>query len=616
MNIKELPQGYKQTELGIIPEDWVIRSIKDIADIYNGGTPSTAISSYWQGDIKWCTPKDITQNKKYIFNTERTISSDGVKNSSAIIMPPGTILICTRATIGELCITNTPMATNQGFKNLVCKKNVSSELIYYIIKTIKKELITQSTGSTFLELSKKSLEKINIILPFEFKEQQAIAKALSDVDNLIEGLEKLIEKKNAIKQGVMQVLLTGKVRLPGCIDKWKDIYVSDLGKCYSGLTGKSKKDFENGKSTYIPFMNIMSNVKIDKSFLLNIQIKKNEKQNLAVDGDLFFNTSSETPEEVGMCAVLMEHIPNLYLNSFSFGFRLFDKYKNSPLFLAYYFRSEIGRKFMFNIAQGSTRYNLSKNLFYNLNITIPSTFEEQNNISELLANIDNEIAILKKKLLKYKDIKIGMMQDLLTGKIRLVQPKKQKEKIKEIDNDYLRAIQFSCIVDAFTDDNVEALGHVRHMKLSYLLNYKLGNNLEGYAKEVAGPFDSSLSYKIKDIAIDNNFITILDNNYASGKEIEKALNYATKSELAEKIDWLKSKFKYYSTNKLEVLATIVASAGALNKKGEKIDLSSIKKYISSTSKWKEKLKKPYFDDKAIVEAIYDYEHYFAAEVDA
>ena len=112
-------QGYKQTEVGMIPEDWDLKHLNDFGDVISGGTPSTSVGEYWDGDIAWCTPSDITSTMgKYIYKTDRNITHQGLKNSAATILPPNSILLCTRATIGELKLSGVPMATNQGFNNL------------------------------------------------------------------------------------------------------------------------------------------------------------------------------------------------------------------------------------------------------------------------------------------------------------------------------------------------------------------------------------------------------------------------------------------------------------------------------------------------------------------
>jgi type I restriction enzyme S subunit len=287
--------------------------------------------------------------------------------------------------------------------------------IYYLFNTINWELY--NSGSGVPTLDRNDIHDLKCVIP-SIEEQKRIAEVLSDVDCMISSLEKLIAKKKAVKQGAMQELLTGKKRLPGFVGEWEDYTIGKMGEFYSGLSGKSKKDFDCGEAHYITFLNVLSNVKIDTSILAAVDVKEGEMQNAVKKGDLFFNTSSETPEEVGMCAVLDEDLDNTYLNSFCFGFRLNDD-THTPLFLSYYLNSAIGRRIMSVLAQGATRYNLSKNNFAETVIQLPEK-EEQNAIASILSNMDNEIEALEQKLAKTRQIKQGMMQQLLTGKIRLV----------------------------------------------------------------------------------------------------------------------------------------------------------------------------------------------------
>ena len=296
----------------------------------------------------------------------------------------------------------------------------NSVFLAYLLNSLpvnkQKEKLGQ--GHSVVHIYSKHLESIKIPLP-PIPEQIAIAEVLSDVDALIEAQEALIEKKCLIKQGVMQELLTGQKRLPGFDDEWQHVTLKDIGTTYGGLTGKSKSDFENGNSAYIPFLNILENPIINTNQFDYVNVGPLEPQNKALYGDLFFNGSSETPEEVGMCSVLLDNISDLYLNSFCFGFRLFDNVTYYPLFLSHLFRSEVGRDLMFSLAQGATRYNLSKTKFLELVINVPD-YKEQQSIAMIISDIDLEINNLEKKVEKIKKIKQGMMQELLTGRTRLV----------------------------------------------------------------------------------------------------------------------------------------------------------------------------------------------------
>ena len=145
--------------------------------------------------------------------TERTISQEGLEHSAAQLLPAGSLLLCTRATIGEVKIATTPIATNQGFKSLVPRPGVSNEFLYYKLLTLKDELASRGSGSTFLEVSKRDVAGLRLMIP-DIDEQHAIASALGDADDEVTVLRRRLSKARNVKQGMMQQLLTGRSRLP------------------------------------------------------------------------------------------------------------------------------------------------------------------------------------------------------------------------------------------------------------------------------------------------------------------------------------------------------------------------------------------------------------------
>ncbi|AIL59254.1 type I restriction-modification system, specificity subunit [Pseudomonas alkylphenolica] len=261
------------------------------------------------------------------------------------------------------------------------------------------------------------LKSIPIPIPAR-EEQVKIVTALSEMEDLISSLDQLIAKKRDIQQATMQQLLSGQLRLPGFSGAWDIKPMRALGTTYGGLAGKTKINFGQGEARYIPFMNVMTDTVIDASWLEPVDVAPDEAQNLAKKGDLFFNGSSETPQEVGFCSVLLEEIPNLYLNSFCFGFRFNTAAKVNGLFFAYWFRSKAGRAAMSILAQGATRYNIAKSAFMQLEIPQPLE-EEQTAIATVLSDMSAELVALEARRDKARQLKQGMVQELLTGRIRL-----------------------------------------------------------------------------------------------------------------------------------------------------------------------------------------------------
>lgn len=195
--------------------------------------------------------------------------------------------------------------------------------------------------------------------------------------------------------------------------EWKEVKLAELGYHYGGLTNKTKEDFGSGYP-YIPYLNIFENSKIDKSNLDFIKIYASENQNKVKRGDLFFTTSSETPHEVGMTSVLLDDLGDAYLNSFCFGFRLKDFDTLFPEYAAYLFRGEKIRKLISDLAQGSTRYNLSKSIFFDkLKFNLPP-LPQQRKIAKILSTCDAVIEKTEAAIAKYQALKQGMMQDLFT----------------------------------------------------------------------------------------------------------------------------------------------------------------------------------------------------------
>jgi type I restriction enzyme S subunit len=208
------------------------------------------------------------------------------------------------------------------------------------------------------------------------------------------------------------------------MSKWKEMVVGNMGYTYGGLTNKTIADFGYGKP-FIPYMNVFSSVKINPKFLLLVNINPSERQNQVKYGDLFFTTSSETVEEVGMTSVLLDDIGEAYLNSFCFGFRLNNFDDLLPEFAPFLFRGNVLRKKISLFGQGSTRYNLPKTeMLDKLKINLPS-LPEQRKIAQILTTTDSVIEKTQAAIAKYKAIKQGMLHDLFargiditTGKLR------------------------------------------------------------------------------------------------------------------------------------------------------------------------------------------------------
>ena len=229
--------------------EWETKSINDLADVIGGGTPDTTVKSYWDGGIQWFTPSEIGKNK-FVDASLRTITEDGLNNSSAKLLPPNTLLLSSRATIGECSLSLRECATNQGFQSLV-SKNCNVDFLYYLIQTKKKDLIRKSCGSTFLEISANEVRKIQVSVPSDV-EQQKIAELLSLIDKRIATQNKIIEDLKLLKSAIisLNVLHSGT---------WKQFKIKDIAQLGRGRVISAIEISQQKNPTYPVYSSQTSN---------------------------------------------------------------------------------------------------------------------------------------------------------------------------------------------------------------------------------------------------------------------------------------------------------------------------------------------------------------------
>jgi len=203
--------GWKEVRLG------------DVCEIIGGGTPSTKKEEYWNGDISWITPKDLSNYEhKYIYRGERNITEEGLNNSSTRLLPKGTILFTSRAPIGYIAIAGKELCTNQGFKSLICKEEVHNQFIYYLMKFKTPKILQIATGSTFKEISATNLKKLIIYLP-PLPTQKKIADILSVIDKKIETLQNINSTLEEMAQTLFRQWFIKEAK-----DEWEILELSKI----------------------------------------------------------------------------------------------------------------------------------------------------------------------------------------------------------------------------------------------------------------------------------------------------------------------------------------------------------------------------------------------------
>lgn len=413
----ELKSGFRQTEIGIIPDDWVVKELGEIAEFTNGKP----------------NEQNVVVNGRYLLVTLDSINIRGELKTSH----KQTNLLDDSLRAGDIVTVLSDIAhgnllglcgvipldhkyvLNQRMGRLRVHSGYDPGFIRLIVNRNQNHFKMRGQGTSQRHIYRRDFDCLKIGIPNSVAEQKAIAEALSDVDALIDSLEALLTKKRNIKTGAMQELLTGRTRLSGFSDDWKEVRLGDIGYIFGGLTGKSSEDFGTGNANYITFMNVISNVVSKESGVEKVSVGAGEHQSAVLPGDVLFNGSSETPEEVGFGSVVPEALAGTYLNSFCFGFRPDEDSDLDSKFFAYLTRSSLGRGIIRPMAQGSTRYNLAKTNLLNGHFPRPP-INEQKAIASVLSDMDDEIEALEKRLAKTRDLKQGMAQELLTGRTRLV----------------------------------------------------------------------------------------------------------------------------------------------------------------------------------------------------
>jgi type I restriction enzyme S subunit len=400
--------GFKETKLGWIPEEWEVKKISEIGKVITGGTPSTSVGEYWGNEHLWYTPTDISNFSKYAGFSKRTISSFGLKKSSATLFPKGTLMVCTRATIGEIAIATSESCTNQGFKNLIVNEKNELEFIYYLLIYSKKRLIRLSSGSTFLELGTNDFREVGLFTP-KLPEQKAIANCLSTWDTAITKQDALIKEKKQLKKALMQQLLSGKKRLSGFSGEWATNRFDYFLNYSPRPLEKPKKAFtklgirSHCKGTFQNKNFKSSAIAIDTMYL----VKPND---LIVNITFAWEGAVAIVKQEDEGALVSHRFPTYeFIDGISdVGF--FKQFVQSK-----WFRYQLDL-----ISPGGAGRNrvLSKKELNKLKIRLPD-YKEQNAIAEVLKTADQEITLLTNQRNQLQLQKKGLMQQLLTGEKRL-----------------------------------------------------------------------------------------------------------------------------------------------------------------------------------------------------
>lgn len=553
-----IPQGYKQTEFGTIPLDWELCAFKDVlATFSSGATPYRGIPEYYNGDVRWISSGELNYN--HIYDTLEHISQQAVRNTNLRIHKPGTFLMAitgleAEGTRGRCAFVGAPSATNQSCLAINGTDKMCTEYLFWFYRMWGQYLAFKyCQGTKQQSYTADIVKKLPIYGPKDIAEQRAIAEALSDVDGLIAALDKKIAKKRLLKQGAMQQLLTGKKRLPGFTDEWVE---KKLGEICSIIMGQSpSSEYYNTQNRGLPL--IQGNADLENRqqvvrFYTSQITKECEK------GDVIFSVRAPvgavgkaTHKSClgrGVCAIKTD-------NDFLYHYLVYIENDWS------------------SFSKGSTFDSINSDELYQLSLVLPQTKKEQQAIATILSDMDKEIADLEAQRDKYRLLKSGMMQKLLTGQIRLV---KQQAKIVPLGVDVpaVREIPVAAHIIAGHIVNrsyqSRGWGRTKLQKSLHLIGYctqlNLGNE---YIRNTAGPDDQQLMNYIDQKFRQYRHVNKVCEKLPDGKthysytptpmiqDVEMAYEKYPK-ELREQVDALIDKLNTMDLAGAEILSTLYA----------------------------------------------------------
>lgn len=591
-----IPQGYKQTELGIIPEDWEIMTFDELGTFSKGSGVSRAESS--TGNIPCIRYGELyTHHNDYIKAYNSYISKTVA--SKAKLLQYGDVLFAasgeTKEEIGKSAAFVNSCEAYAGGDIIILSTNsklCDAKYIGYASNApyVTKQKATKGQGDAVVHITSEAIKTISINIP-PIAEQRAIAEALSDVDGLIAALDKKIAKKRLLKQGAMQQLLTGKKRLSGFTDEWVNVQIKELGKWSKGQPFSKDKINRDGKNLCIHYGELFSYGEVIETIKSNTDIKPSVKSS---GRDILFPASDVTPIGLGRCSAL--NIKNVLLGG---DIIILEVAKDCPAYISYVVN--LNKQQIIDRVTGTTVKHINSNLLGEIKINISTDIKEQQAIATILSDMDKEIADLEAQRDKYRLLKSGMMQKLLTGQIRLV---KQQAKIVPmgVEVPVVREIPVATHIIAGHIVNrsyqSRGWGRTKLQKSLHLIGYCMQLNLGNeYIRNTAGPDDQQLMNHIDQKFKQYRHVDQVSEKLPDGRthysytptpliqEVEMAYERYPK-ELREQVDALIDKLNTMDLAGAEAVSTLYAVWNNRIIKGEQItdDLLVADFYAWSTHK--------------------------------
>lgn len=416
-----VPEGYKQTEVGIIPEDWNVRPLKQVFVLKNGFAFSSKYFST-SGPIV-LTPGNFRLDGGLYFEERNTKHYCGCYSADMIFKKGDLLIVMTDLTpdcnlLGKPAFVESTetILHNQRIGKVALKDASDLRLLFYLLlsRFYLSKIKEQATGSTVRHTSIRSIYNVELAWPNSLREQQAIASTLSDIDKLLASLDRLIAKKRDLKQATMQQLLTRKKRLPGFREVWESKSLRELAHIQRGASPRPiNSPIWFDESSSVGWVRI-SDVTRSRMHLCNTE------QQLSLLGIQHSRPVAKNSLIMSICATVGRPVITKIDVCIHDGFVVFDNLQSDQLFM-YYVLKWIEPDWSKHGQTGS-QMNLNTELINNTIVDIPSSPKEQEAIAQILTDIDTELTTLQTRRTKTQALKQAMMQQLLTGQTRLITP--------------------------------------------------------------------------------------------------------------------------------------------------------------------------------------------------
>ncbi len=618
----ELRTGYKQTEIGDIPEDWDVTTV--------GKEFSIQLGKMIDAEKNFGVVKPYLGNRAVQWGKINIGEIGFVRMSPSdlqkYLLEEGDLLVCEGGEVGRAAIWREEQPEcyfQKALHRLKPLRDFNVPLMVNLLWLLSSQGSLQDfvTQTSIAHLPKDKFLTVPLPLPPK-KEQDAIAEALSDVDELIESFEQLIAKKRQIKQGAMQELLTGKKRLPGFDGEWEETTLGELFEISGGISASREQlGFEG--YCYLHYGDIHTTTKsivdVNSEFAslpkLNIPLSKTPTSSLLKDGDIVFVDASEDIEGASKHVVVINPDDIPFISGLH---TIVAKSKSDELdhvYRRYCFQTEtIREQFKFYVV-GTKVSGISKANIKKIKLPVPE-LTEQKAIASILSDMDSDIESAETNLGKARQVKLGMMQQLLTGKIRLVQPSSnvvEDPKIKTVSTakkSHGSEFEDAVIIGVFANHfGTEAwpLSRFKYTKFSYLLRRRAVKPIDTYLKKAAGPYNPRTRYGGPErITVQKGYSRKHSNGtysgFIAGEKIDEAEKYFESWFGDEALKWLEQ-FRYEKHDQLELLTTVDMALVDLQNENTETSLESVKQLILSDPEWAPKLDRSIFSDDNIQQAI-------------